>query len=87
MESRAGIRAALGEIFLSHVGASDIILVERVETARFRGFTGSMKGVYRGNSGARNARSVHLERTARQVSRGVSGACSPDWMLLVVQRV
>lgn len=58
MESRAGIRADLGEIFLSHVGASDLILVERVETARFRGFTGSMKGMYRGTSGARNAQDL-----------------------------
>lgn len=48
MESRAGLMAASGEIFLSHMGASDLMLVERVEMASFRGFTGSMKGVYRG---------------------------------------
>lgn len=50
--------AALGETFLSHMGASDLMLVERVEMASFRGFTGSMKGVYRGDSGARNAQDL-----------------------------
>ena len=58
MESRAGLGAAAGEIFLSHMGASDLILVDEVETARFQGFTGSMKGVYRGHSGARNAQDL-----------------------------
>lgn len=58
MESRAGLMAALGETFLSHMGASDLMLVERVEMASFRGFTGSMKGVYRGDSGARNAQDL-----------------------------